>query len=342
MPRSILVVVNALEHGWFQVDAAFAALRASTSFAETPVNVHLCDETTPAAWAELLARVRPEVLVVGWAVPSFPAGYLDAPDCPVRYLCYFTGSIRRLATRAFLERGGVATNWGDAAAPGVAEHALLLTLAGLRRLPVWRPFVVGEAPRSGKPMPVATRSLHGATVSIHGFGRIARELIRLMEPFRVRVRAYSEGVPADFMRAHGAEPVATLDELFAGAAILVEVEALNDHTLGQVGARQIDLLPPDAVFVNVGRGAVVDEAALARRAARGDLQLALDVLAAEPMPADSPLRDVTDAIISPHIGGPTVDQLPVLGRAASENIRRYLAGEPLLHAMTPELYDRST
>ncbi|MBC8012301.1 MAG: hydroxyacid dehydrogenase, partial [Burkholderiales bacterium] len=78
------------------------------------------------------------------------------------------------------------------------------------------------------------------------------------------------------------------------------------------------------------------------RAARGDLQLALDVLAAEPMPADSLLRGVTDAIISPHIGGPTVDQLPGLGRGAAENIRRYLAGEPLLHAMTPEFYDRST
>jgi phosphoglycerate dehydrogenase-like enzyme len=220
---------------------------------------------------------------------------------------------------------------------------LLLLLAALRRLPQWRPFLnLPSAAQNAHPVPIASRTLHGRTLSLHGFGQIARQIIRLTAPFNVRVRAYSEGVPADYMRANGAEPVSSLAGLFAGADTFIEVEALTPKTVGSVTAELIDSLAPDAVFVNVGRGAVVDEAALARRAARGDLQLALDVLAVEPLPADSPLRDLPDALISPHIGGPTRDQLPVFATRVAENIRRYFVGEPLLQPITTEIYDRST
>lgn len=332
---AVLAAVSAFEREQFQLDAALAG---------TGAEIFPCDGVTADAWATLLADVRPEVLVAGWAAPALPAGYLDAPDCPVRYVCFFTGSVRRLVPRAFLERGGLVTNWGDGAAPAVAEHALLLLLAALRRLPTWRPFTEKPlAEQTIHPIPIATRTLYGRTVSLHGFGLIARQLIRLLAPFGVRVRAFSEGVPAGFMREHGAEPVGSLAELFDGADTLIEVEALNERTFGSVNAELIGRLAPGAVFVNVGRGAVVDEAALVRRAAeRGDLGLALDVLAVEPLPAGSPLRDLPDAVLSPHIAGPTRDQLPGLGRRAADHVRRYLTGKPVPQPLTPEVYDRST
>lgn len=337
-PRRVLVAVSGFERTEFQIDRAFEG------FTGAELEVQVCtSETPPAAWSRLLTTIRPEVLVVGWAAPALPEGYLDAPDCPVRYIAFLTGSVRRLVPRSFLESGGRVTNWGDAAAPMVAEHALLLLLAALRRLPQWQPFLnLSASAQNAHPMPLATRTLHGRTVSLHGFGQIARQLIRLLAPFNVRVRAFSAGVPADYIRTHGAEPVASLAELFAGADTFVEVEALTPSTRGSVTATLIDSLAPDAVFVNVGRGAVADEAALARRAARGDLQLALDVLEVEPLPTDSPLRDLPDALISPHIGGPTRDQLPAFAARAADNIRRYLIAQPLLQPLTTEIYDRST
>lgn len=333
----VLVVVSAFELENFQVDAAFASLGNAN------LHVELCDDLTEADWARLLETIRPDVLVVGWAAPKLPPGYLDSPGCAIRYICFFTGSVRRIVPRRFIERGGLVSNWNDAAAPAVAEHALLLLLAALRRLPEWRPFLDhSAAEQNAHPLPVATRTLHGKTVSLHGFGLIARQLLRLLAPFGVAVRAYSEGVPPDYIRAHGAEPIATLSELFEGAAILVEVEALTPRSAGSVTAALIDRLAPDAVFVNVGRGAVVDEAALARRAARGDLALALDVYQVEPLPPDSALRALPNAILSPHIAGGTRDQLAGLGIRAAENVRRFLAGQPIHQPLNLEIYDRST
>ncbi len=317
--------------------------RSLSRLAGADVREHLCAAVDHGEWERTLRNTRPEVLIVAWAVPALPTGYLDEPDCPVRYICFLTGSVRRIAPRSFIERGGLITNWGDETAPMVAEHALLLLLAALRRLPEWRPFInLPAAGQNARAMGLRTRTLHHRTVSLHGFGRIARQLIRLLAPFNVKVRAFSAGVPPEFIRAVGAEPVASLAELFAGAEIVVECEALTPQTLGSVDQSLIAQLAPGAVFVNVGRGEVVDEPALARRAATGEIHLALDVLTVEPLPLDSPLREIPGAIISPHIGGPTHDRLSDLGVRALANVTRYLRGEPLLDLITPEVFDRST
>ncbi len=290
----------------------------------------------------LLTSVRPEVMVLGWAAPPLPRGFFDHPDCPVRYVCFATGSVRRVP-RSFIERGGLVTNWGDGVAAIVAEHALLLLLASLRRMPDW-PGHFGSPP-SHPPVALLnlpTRSLHGRTVSIHGFGQIAREIVRVLAPFKVRVKAYSGGVSPDFIRTHDVEPTATLEELFDQAEILIECEALTPSTAGIVTGALLDRLAPQAVFVNVGRGAVVDEPALIERVTQGRLHVALDVFTHEPLPSNASVLRLPGAVVSPHIGGPTLDRLPELGQRALENVRRYLAGETPLHLVTPAIYDRST
>lgn len=332
--RRILVLLDDRERVLFAVDEALKNIQADVRFS-VPRN--------SSALAALLQEIQPEVIVPAWSTPALPSGYLEAEDCPVRLVCFVTGSVRRLVPRAYIERGGLVTNWGDVAAPMVAEHALLLLLASLRRLPEWgRTLDQTSAAGDTNPIPITTCTLFGATVSVHGFGHVARALVKLLAPFAVKVRAYSKGVPADYMRSFGVEPVSTLEELVVGGDIFIEVEALNPETKGSVDARMVDLLPPGAIFVNVGRGAVVDETALAARAATGTLRLALDVFVQEPLPADSPLRSIPDLILSPHIGGPTINGLPLAARRAAENIQRYLDGEPLIHPVTPEIYDRST
>lgn len=335
--RQVLVAVSKRERTQFQIDAAF------TDIGDTGAKLHVCEVDERTEWSALLGRLRPEVLVAAWATPALPAGFFEARDCPLNYVCFLTGSVRRLVPRAFIERGGIVTNWGDAVARQVAEHALLLLLAALRRLPEWRPHLE-RAMESQKThaFSLATRTLHGRTVTVHGFGQIAREFIRLVAPFNVTVRAFSEGVPVEYMRRHGAEPVATLAALFDGAEILVECEALNPRTEQSVNAALLDRLAPGAIFVNVGRGAVVDEAALIERAARGDLQLALDVYASEPPPKGWAMLEVPGAVLAPHIGGPTLDCLPALGARAAENVRRYLVGEPPNQPITADVYDRAT
>lgn len=347
--RRVLVAVSKREREQFQIDTAFAGQFVSRGTAdgggsaESAVELHVCLIDGSTEWESLLQRLRPEVLVAAWSTPSLPVGYLDAQECPLKYVCFLTGSVRRLVSRAFIERGGVVTNWGSAVGLQVAEHALLLLLAALRRLPEWRPYLVTAMERQAThALSLPTRTLHGRTVAMHGFGQIAREFIRLVAPFNVKVRAYSEGVPADYMRKNGAEPVAALETLFDGAEILIECEALNPRTEQSVNAAMLDRLARGAIFVNVGRGAVVDEAALIERATRGDVQLALDVFASEPPPKNWAMFDVPGAVLSPHIGGPTLDSLSALGLRAADNVCRYFAGEAPQHPLTVDVYDRAT
>ena len=293
------------------------------------------------SWPERLAHHAPEILLTAWTTPPLPAAWLRAPECPLRYVCHLPGSVRRLVPRFFLERGGIVTNWGTLAAAAVAEHALLLGLAALRNLPAWRPYLL-QAPAQRSTDALATRSLFRRRVGLHGFGAIARELVPLLAPFHPVIAAYSPGVPPAEMTARGVQPCASLHELFARSDVLFGCEALTPATEGCVTAEVLAALPDGAVFVNVGRGRIADEAALLREAASGRIRVAVDVVSHEPMAADSPWLDTNRALISPHIGGPTMDMYPDIGCHALRNLQRYLAGEPLRAIVTAEAYDRST
>ncbi len=293
------------------------------------------------AWARFLATENPEVLLTGWSTPPLPEAWVTDAACRLRYVCHLTGSVRRLVPRVFLERGGLVTNWGSLAAASVAEQALLLALAALRDLGSWR-ACIERRPAKPRWDCVRTRPLRGARVGIHGFGGVARHLVELLRPFQVSIRAYSAGVPEAFMREHGVEPRASLEPVFQGSDIVFECEALTPATAGRVTAALLASLPDDAVFVNVGRGRVVDEEALAREAASGRIRVAIDVVSKEPIRADEPLCRIPGVIVSPHIGGPTVAEHPRCAALALENLDRFLRGDRPQAIVTLEAYDRAT
>lgn len=292
-------------------------------------------------WASRLEWLQPTVLVTGWSTPSLPAAWLSRPDCPLRMVCHVTGSVRRLVPRDFIARGGIVTNWGDTVSAQVAEHGLLLALAALRSAARWRGFIA--SPADGRRIEqLNTRTLFQRRVGLHGFGSVARALVPLLQPFGVELAACSAGVPPDLMRACGVRPVADLGELFAHSEVLFECEALTPATERSVTAAVLARLPADAVFVNIGRGPVVDEPALQREAAAGRLRVALDVVAAEPLTLGAPFTLLPDVILSPHIAGPTADRYRHCGVFALANLRAFLRGETPPAAISLASYDRAT
>ncbi|CAM2949171.1 hydroxyacid dehydrogenase [Rariglobus hedericola] len=298
---------------------------------------------SPAYWQTMMQELQPDVIVSCWSTPAVPFSLANAGS-PLAYVCHLVGSVRNLVPRTFLERGGLLTNWGDIAGKTVAEHALLLALAALRNQPGWRPIINGPKAvpwRSGT-MRLQPRSLYGRRVGIHGFGHVARALIRLLQPFDVEISAYSAGVPTGLMRSAGVTPFTSLLELATRSEVFFDCEALTPQSTASINATVLAALPDDAVFVNVGRGPVVDEPALVREAASGRIQVALDVVCKEPIDPASPLASLPGVILSPHIGGPTFDHFPHCGQRALENLARYLRGESPEALITPELYDRST
>ncbi|CAM2954050.1 hydroxyacid dehydrogenase [Rariglobus hedericola] len=295
-----------------------------------------------ASWNRLLATHRPRVLVTGWTTPLLDSALttLAGQNGPVDYVCHASGSIRHVVTREQIAAGLKVTNWGTLVAPVVAEHALLLIMASLRQLPAWRDHML--LPPTAWRAQLLTRTLHGARVSIHGFGAIARELIRLLQPFNVTVTVYSAGVPEALIREHGATPAASLHELARHADIFVTCEALTDLSRKSINASVLAELAEGAVFVNVGRGAVADETDLIEAAQTRGLRIGSDVFQNEPLPPDSPFFSLPSAVLSPHIAGPTLDYFAACGRHSLQNIARYLAGEKPVGLITPEIFDRST
>jgi phosphoglycerate dehydrogenase-like enzyme len=289
-----------------------------------------------SAFHERLAAIDPDVLLAGWKTPPLP----EVLPPRLRYVCYLPGSVRKLVTRKHLEDGLVVTNWGGSVSRVVAECALMLTLVCLRRAGHWIPAM--RRPGVWKDLRVETESLFQRRVGLHGFGLVARELTRLLKPFGVEIQVCAPETDLAIYAAHGARPVSSLEELFANNEVIIELAPLNSCTVGIVTERLLRLIPEGGVFVNVGRGAVVDEAALIRVASEGRIQVGLDVYAAEPLPADSGLRGLPNVALLPHLGGPTPDRCRDAGAFGLRNLKAYAAGHGLESVISPEVFDISS
>lgn len=301
------------------------------------------DRLDPEAWEKTLREWRPTVIVTAWSAKRIPAAWAASGEMSLRYVCHITGSLRGVLSRELLDQGLRATNWGSVINHAVAEHALLLVLGLLRGTPRWPASIAAGGWTLEQSARLRTKTLRGRRVGLHGFGAIAREIIGLLAPFQpAEILAYSHGVPPSLIAEHGAAPCANLDELFSRSEVLIGCESLSPKNRGSVDARVLSHLPDDAIFVNVGRGAIVDETALLREAESGRLRLGTDVFHHEPPPPDYPLLRLPGVLASPHIAGPTSETYRLCGDHALENLRRYLAGKPLKGEINPAAFDRMT
>ncbi|HEV2186538.1 MAG TPA: NAD(P)-dependent oxidoreductase [Stellaceae bacterium] len=218
---------------------------------------------------------------------------------------------------------------------GMAEATVLLVLASLYDLRGSEALLRENRPR---PPEARARMLGGKTVGMIGFGQIARAVADRLATWNVAIQTYTRRVPTDLPRH---VRVAGLDQLLRTSDAVCVLATLNRESLGLLNADRLRLLKREAVLVNVARGAIIDEAALceiARR--RPDLRLALDVFTEEPLPPHSPLRDLPNAILTPHMLGQTREALAALPETAVDNVQAILAGRAPRHVCNPEVIPR--
>ena len=225
----------------------------------------------------------------------------------------------------------VAFNPGAAAAP-IAEHALALVLAAAKNLlPRHRQLAQGEFNQSA-----VNSRLHGRTAAVIGLGAIGSRVAALLQVMGVSVRAINRsgrtGQPVALCRT-----LDGLDAVLADADIAVVCIELNRATDGVIGSRELALLKPDAILVNVSRAAVVQQTALYdHMLAHPGFRCGLDVWWKEPMHGgpfalEHPFFELPNLIGSPH-NSPMVEGIMTdIARAAAANIARHLRGEVVLH-----------
>jgi phosphoglycerate dehydrogenase-like enzyme len=238
-------------------------------------------------------------------------------------------------------------------APNVAQHAWAMIMAWANRVPRWLFYQrKAEWPKNRWDI-FLQDELRDRTLGILGYGSIGREIARLAKAFGMTVLATKRDartIEDSGYRLPGAtpdpgEPLA--DRIYPGEATrsmaaecdyLVIVLPLTNQTRNLVDEALLRALKPTCFLVNVGRGEIIREADLVRALQKGWIAGAgLDVFENEPLPAESPLWAMENVIISPHVSGMTPHYDDRAVELFAENLRRYLAGEPLLNVVSRDV-----
>ena len=192
--------------------------------------------------------------------------------------------------------------------------------------------------REGLPRPPGqyAHMLRNRTIGLIGLGRIGLAVVKRLQGWDVDILVHSrsgarEGMPPN-VRFTG------LEELLRTSDIVSLHAGLNEQTRGLLNAANLRLLKPTAILINTARGGMIDETAVFEAARDGKIaKLGLDTFETEPLPADSPLRSLPNAILTPHIVGHTVEGGESLGTTIVENLRRVIRGEAPVYVRNPEV-----
>ncbi len=269
----------------------------------------------------------------------FDAAFFEA--VPGLELIAQTGNHAYHIDLAAATRAGVLVGMGSTDMDGMSSMAAStveltfgLMLAVLRRIPQ-----TDRAIRDGGWPSVLGHTMHGRRLGILGLGRIGRQVAQIARAFGMEVLAWGPTLTD----ARAAEVGATrmeLDSLLDAADVVSVHLKLSDESRGLLDEKRLRRIGPRGVLVNTARGAIVDQAALARALADGSLGAAgLDVFVEEPLPQDSPLRALENVVLTPHLGWPADLTYRCMAEAVVRIIESYLDGT-YAGAVNPEAVSR--
>jgi phosphoglycerate dehydrogenase-like enzyme len=289
---------------------------------DDPINMEWATQAVKDGGGELV-DLDDKADALMWIPPGSPTelGEVLAAHPELRWVQLPFAGVEKLTAAGLITDERTWTCAKGSYAEPVAEHALLLTLAGLRH---FRRRITATS--WGRP---DGTSLYDQPVTILGGGGITEELLRLLAPFRVKatvVRRRADPLPGAY-RTVGTE---ALDDVLPGALVVFVALALTPETTGIIGAPQLAAMDERAWLINVARGPHVDTDALTAALAAGSIAGAgIDVTDPEPLPDGHPLWSEPRCIITPHTAD-TWDMIkPLLATRIRVNVAHFGADEPL-------------
>ena len=225
---------------------------------------------------------------------------------------------------------------GEKSGAATAEIALGLLLSAARFINRGDAAIRDGGFQGGVP---AGDVLDGKTLGIIGLGKIGTRMARYGAALGMQVVAWSANLTLEKARAGGARLVDKATLLTQSDAISLHL-VLSDRTRGVLGAQDLASMKPGAILINTSRGPLVDEAALVERLKTGKLIAGLDVFAQEPLPADHPLRNLPNTVLTPHLGYCAREVYAQFYRESIENVLAFLGGTPM-RVLNPEALRQS-
>jgi phosphoglycerate dehydrogenase-like enzyme len=275
------------------------------------------------------------ILLTGWGTPRLTEQAL-ARMPRLQLVAHSAGSVKGMVTEAVFNRNIRVINAAAANAVPVAEFTVSMMVAMLKQIP-W----IAEAYKRGDREELhrrkaLVRELCDISVGLIAASRIGREVIRLLKGYhRLTIKVYDPFLTPEEAQELGVE-LASLED--ACRCTVVSLHAPNiPQTRHMINARTLGLIPDHGLFINTSRGALVDEAALVAELHSRPLYAALDVTDPEPVPADSPLRNAPNLVLTPHIAGAMCQARHRMGELAINQILRFVDGQPLEYEVTREM-----
>lgn len=302
----------------------------------------LCDALAPAQImhvdredADGIAKAL-EVADVALLGGDLDGRYLAAPK--LKWVHCDHGGLNKSAKPEVIERGLIVTGSAGRAAPALAQHIFFLALAlayevpnliEMKKTKIWR----GGVDLSDR------RCMLGKTIGLIGFGHTAVATAALAKAMGMKVLAYGktdrptpDNVDTYFSRDGGD----SIDTLLQESDVVTLTIRLTDETYHMIGARELGLMKPSAILINMARGPVVDEAALVKALHDGTIAGAgLDVFEQEPLPPEAPIWDAPNIVMTPHCTAEVPDLQASSLNIICQNINRYRAGTDMLNRLMP-------
>lgn len=272
---------------------------------------------------QLVERLREfEIIMVMRERTAFPRAVLERLP-KLKLLCTSGMGNRSIDMAAARERGIVVCGTDGGSMP-TAELAWGLILGLARHIPE-----EDRATRAGAWQTTLGIGLAGKTLGVLGLGKLGAQVAKIGLAIGMKVIAWSQNLTEERCRAVGITKAASKDDLLARSDVVTIHLVLSDRTRGLIGTREFAAMKPTAFLVNTSRGPIVDQAALIEALQTKRIAGAgLDVYDVEPLPADSPMRRLPNAIITPHLGYATLDNYRDYFGRTIENITAFLDGMP--------------
>jgi phosphoglycerate dehydrogenase-like enzyme len=314
-----------------------AQLLTSDARAQLESMVELVDTTAVDLTTlppETLAGI--EVVVGGWGCNVLDDALL-ARMPKLQLLTFAAGSVKHTVTAATWEHGVVVASAASANAVPVAEFtfaAIVMVAKDVFRIRDRHRESRGREAVSGVG-PTGELGTRGLRVGVIGASAIGRRVVQRLATLDASVAVSDPYLDDDGARSLGAALV-DVDDLFGWADIVTVHAPALPSTEHLVNAERLARMHDGAWLLNTARGSLVDTEALTRECVSGRLNAFIDTSDPEPLPADSPLYDLPNVVLTPHIAGSLGNEISRMGDLAVAEVRRHLAGEPLAHEVRAE------
>ena len=312
-----------------------ATMDRLTALSDLDPNLIVTDFADPAV-AEVLGDV--EVIVSSWGCPKIDAAVLDAAP-RLRAVIHAAGSVRHHITDECWERGVRVASAAWVNAIPVAEYTLAAILFANKK--VLRLSAEYRQRRSGEDW-TAIEGIgnYRRTIGIVGASRIGRRVLNLLEAHEFDVLLFDPYISAEDAAELGARAVG-LDELCAVSDVVSVHAPELPETYHLIDRARLALMRDGATLINTARGSLVDQRALIDELVTGRLNAVIDVTIPDVLPDDSPLYDLPNVLLTPHIAGSLGEEMHRMAAAAADELARYASGRPFAHPVLRDEFHRT-